>query len=267
MMYLQVACGFADKWNFQHACGAVDGKHVRIKKPSKSGSLFYNYKGFFSIVLMAMCDADYKFIWVDVGSYGAESDAGVFNRSSLNALIERDGLEFPPPEPLPLTDNAGPDIDYFFISDDAFALKSWNMKPHSKRELLHEEMIFNYRLSRARRVIENAFGIMAHRWRCLLTTMQQHQETVTDIVSATVCLHNLMRTRYPGLQNQDLDREDKDHVLIPGDWRVEGPVLANLQMARHGGGRLNDLAKQQRLYLSQYYCTGPGQVPWQEAHI
>lgn len=59
-----------------NCCGAIDGKHVRVRCPSNPGSAFYNYKEFYSIVLLAIVDANYKFIAVDVGSYGREGDAG-----------------------------------------------------------------------------------------------------------------------------------------------------------------------------------------------
>lgn len=65
-----IAEKYEEKWNFPHCFGAVDGKHIRIIMPPKSGSLYFNYKKYFSFVLMAMCDADYKFTWIDVGDYG-----------------------------------------------------------------------------------------------------------------------------------------------------------------------------------------------------
>ena len=61
--------------------GAMDGKHLAIKAPSELGSLYYHYKEFFSITLLGVVDADYMFIWADVGSNGSTSDGGVFNRS------------------------------------------------------------------------------------------------------------------------------------------------------------------------------------------
>lgn len=68
--WLQVSRGFASKWNFENTVGALDGKHVALRCPPKAGSLYYNYKGFHSIVLMALVDADYKFLYVDVGANG-----------------------------------------------------------------------------------------------------------------------------------------------------------------------------------------------------
>ena len=73
--WLEISQQFETRWNLPHACGALDGKHIAMRKPTTSGSLYRNYKKFFSIVLLALVDADYKFIWADVGGMGHQSDA------------------------------------------------------------------------------------------------------------------------------------------------------------------------------------------------
>ena len=91
---------FRNRWNVPHAVGALDGKHIAIKKPKKSGSEYSNYKGYFSLVHFALVNADYKFLWVNTGASGSSSDAQIFNRSKLKRRIENGTLGLPPPEPL-----------------------------------------------------------------------------------------------------------------------------------------------------------------------
>ncbi|XP_072167313.1 putative nuclease HARBI1 [Diadema setosum] len=95
---------FQDRWNFPHACGALDGKHVAIRKPAHSGSIYYNYKGYYSIVMLVLSDREYNALWADVGSPGSQSDCGIFNRSGLLRSLTSGAIGFPPPEPLPNDD-------------------------------------------------------------------------------------------------------------------------------------------------------------------
>lgn len=76
----KIAKDFKNKWDLQNCVGAIDGKHIAITNPAHSGSNFYNYKNFFSIVLLAACDANYIFTMVDLGGYGSQSDGGKYNR-------------------------------------------------------------------------------------------------------------------------------------------------------------------------------------------
>ena len=110
-----VVGGFADRWQFHHAIGALDGKHLAIQAPTNMGSLYYNYKGFHSIVLLALVDADYKFMYVDVGSNGSSSDAGIFQMTDLQRALEDDAAGLPRPEPLP---GGATPILYFIVGDD-----------------------------------------------------------------------------------------------------------------------------------------------------
>ena len=256
--WLEVERQFRLRWNMPHALGAIDGKHVAIKCPPHTGTRYYNYKGYFSIIMLALVDADYKYIWLNVGANGGCSDAQIFNSSDLKPLLEDASIAFPPPRALPEERYVLP---YYFVGDDAFALRTWMMKPYSRRNMAHRQRIYNYRVSRARRIVENVFGITAQKFQCLHTTMRQHPDIVTKIVLACCILHNLHRMRY----RRDallVDQEDADHNLIPGGWRQHG----NMQDVPQPPGPRNTgsrKAKEQREYLANYFLNR-GAVPWQE---
>ena len=88
---------------------------------------------------------------------GTSSDAQIFNHSKLKRRIENGTLGLPPPEPL---GPGGPDLHYFLLGDNAFALMPWLVKPYRRRQLTREDRIANYKISRGRRVVENSFGIL-----------------------------------------------------------------------------------------------------------
>ena len=91
---------FRNRWNVPHTLGALDGKHIAIMKPKKSGSEYFNYKSYFSLVLFALDGIGYKFLCINVGASGSSSDAQIFNRSNLKRRIENGTLGLPPIEPL-----------------------------------------------------------------------------------------------------------------------------------------------------------------------
>ena len=128
-------------------------------------------------MLLALVDIEYRFFWVIFRSSGSSSDAQIFNRSDLREKIEDGTLGLPPPGPL---GEEGPDL-HFFLGDDAFALMPWMVEPYSRRQLTRIERITNYRISRGRRVVENAFRILVSRFRVLLGTMHQRPKVVRDI--------------------------------------------------------------------------------------
>ena len=136
---------FRNRWNDPHVVGPLDGKHIAIKKPKKSCSEYFNYKGYFSLILLTLVDADYKFLWANAGASGSSSHAQIFNHSKLKRRIENGTLGLPPPKPL------GPGGQIYttsLLGDDAFALLPWLVKPYSRRQLTREERIANYRISR-----------------------------------------------------------------------------------------------------------------------
>lgn len=96
----EVSCDFARRWNYHNCGGALDGKHVAIKKPIGAGSVYFNYKKFHSVILMALADANYRFLYVDVGAEGGAGDAGTWARCSLHRAIRDGRIGFPEPTPL-----------------------------------------------------------------------------------------------------------------------------------------------------------------------
>ena len=163
-VWKEIERGFCTRWNFPNTVRALDGKHVVIEAPHNSGADFFCYKKYFSVVLLALVDAEKKFIFVDVGGYGKNSDASIFNSSELGRKLQDGTLNIPPAKKLPGTDVYLPHV---IIGDEAFPLRTNIMRPYSRDDVLGkiEEKICNYRISRARNVVENAFGILVRRFR------------------------------------------------------------------------------------------------------
>lgn len=261
----QIAADFEEKWQFPHCLGAIDGKHVIIECPYNSGSLNYNYKGSFSKVLLAACDANYSFIFVDIGSYGSESDGGILSRSRFGQGLGQGLFNLPYPEHLYCDNEA---IPYFFVRDEAFPLTTYMMRPYPRKSknLNYEEKIFNYRLSRARRTIENAFGILSNRWRIYKRPIKLKEENIDHVIKATICLHNYLMEKSKnhycpvGL----IDTEDWQGRMLLGNWRSENNGFIPLQ--RVGTNFYSQQAKEIRKKLTNYFINS-GNVSWQHSIV
>ncbi|XP_028982555.1 protein ALP1-like [Diachasma alloeum] len=247
----RVARGFLHKWQFPNCLGGLDGKHVMIKAPWSSGTQYYNYKKRFSIVLMATCDASYRFTWIDVGQYGSISDGGVCGYSDLCSALNADQVDLPPPKKLPGSDRT---THFKFVGDAAFPLTKFTLTPYPGNNLDPAKRIFNYRLSRARRCIENAFGLLSSRFQIFHRTLAWHPSDVTSIVNATVCLHNCI------MDTEAAYLEEARRYSALSDWQRIPREIRNADVARN-----SRLAVEERDVLRDYFIspTGNGQAPWQ----
>ncbi|XP_049528924.1 uncharacterized protein LOC125947718 [Dermacentor silvarum] len=138
--WLKIAAEYKEKWNFPNTVGSIDGKHFAIKCPAFSESDNFNYKGFYSLLMLAVADASYRFITVDIGAQGRFSDGAVFQGSNLEERLEKKELGLPSTSPTkwPLC----------LIGDAAFPLRTYLLRPYPGRGLDEKKKVFNYRLSR-----------------------------------------------------------------------------------------------------------------------
>ena len=230
----------------------MDGKHVRIKCPAHSGTMFYNYKQFFSIVLQAVVDARYRFIFVDVGAYGKQSDGGIFELSPVSSFIA-DKTRFP-------QDRCPPGFDiklpYTFVCDDAYPLKRNMMKPYTSGGAAED--IFNGRLSRARRCVECAFGILANKWRLLLRSIETDPKVADSIIKCAAVLHNVV------IDKEGIHKE----LLAAVSEKVASSDRKNAGLKT--GRRYNHSASNPiaiRNCWKKYFNSEIGSVPWQDRYI
>lgn len=219
-----------------------------IQAPPNCGSEYYNYKGTNSLVLLAIVDHDYCFKYVDIGSYGRNSDGGVFQASSLYPVLENGTL-------LP---EGG-----ILVGDDAFPLKTYLLKRYPNVTTTAEKT-YNYRFSRARRIVENGFGILASRFRVLGKPIQLQEETIIKIIRTTCVLHNWLRKSSPHIYTPpgSVDYEDITNFTVNlGTWRSEINALPSIARSRTNN-RSKAVAEKLREKYKNYFCND-GAVSWQ----
>lgn len=212
---------------------------------------FFNMQKFHSIVLMAVADADYKFLYIDVGAYGSEGDGSVFYKTDFGESIVNNTIELP---------------EDVLIGDRKVPFNKPRGRPFND-----SENIFNYRLSRARRCVENAFGILAAKFVCLNHTLHCGPERAQRIVSACCILHNFLlndrTTRNAYCPAGMADHYDENGVLIEGTWRAKSQNIVGLQNIPQTQMRPNEIAKKNREIFEQFFNSPEGSLPWQRRAV
>ncbi|XP_008180145.1 uncharacterized protein LOC103311933 [Acyrthosiphon pisum] len=200
---------------------------------------------------------------VDVGANGRISDGGVFSNTEFCKRLVKNELCIPQPDNLP---NSEIKLPYVLVGDDAFPLMNNLMKPFSRRNLTKEQAIFNYRLSRARRIVENAFGILSSRFQILLKEINLCPEKATLIVLTCTHLHNYLRMKKVESYYQGgFDVENTmTGEMVNADWKSDRLLLPLQQLS---GRNTTVSAKEIRLNFSQYFNSEQGAVPWQNDSI
>ncbi|CAH1983683.1 unnamed protein product [Acanthoscelides obtectus] len=242
-MWQKIANGFLQKTNFPNCSGAIDGKHIRMINPDGGGSMFFNYKNFYSVVLLAMCDADYCLTYVNIGSYGKNSDSSIFQDSTLYRSLENNTLNIPGPKPLPGTTTP---VEHVIVGDGAFGISNKIMKPYARTNMTHKKKIFNYRLSRSRRYIGSTFGIMSNQFRVFRTPISVGFNVTKNIVKACCILHNFIRVR--------------DGYSIEDTLTIEGMVEIPTVPINRSGNALRE-------HFAEYFLSPNGRVSWQDSCI
>lgn len=150
------------------------------------------------------------------------------------------------------------DVPHVFVADDAFELHENMLKPY-KSIPTQQHLVFNYRLSRARRMIENCFGILSAKFRIFRTTINADLTLVESITQSCVCLHNWLRAKNTDYISTGLVDSEVDGKVIPGSWRDLEHVWQPLQTRNLNS---TTAAKKIRDRFSQYFSNA-GSVPWQ----
>lgn len=180
-----------------------------------------------------------------------------FGNSLIENYIESALLKLPNPKPVEID---GPALPYVLLADEAFPLTNFIMRPYPRSGRLDlPKKVFNYRLSRARRVVESAFGILAERWRIYRRPIISSVANAKKIVQATVVLHNFIINSEEQLQSQ----RRYIHITNEGDYSTISGGLRSLPICR---GRTSQSGNEVRnAYTAFFYGNGALPYQWEKA--
>ena len=202
----EIVDGFKTNHDFPQCAGAVDGCHVPIVSPQQCPADYFNRKGWHSIILQGTVDDRGRFIDVYIGWPGRVHDARVFSNSSLYKKGQSNSL-FPDLK----QKIAGKDIPIVLLGDPAYPLLQWLMKAFPNNgHLTSQQKTFNYRLSKARVVVEHCYGRLKGRWRCLLKRLDVDVCDAPEIVAACCVLHNVCEIHGDAFDEQWMEGVERD---------------------------------------------------------
>ena len=247
-MWDEVAEGYWRKAQFPNCIGAIDGKHVTIQPPPLSGSQYLHFN---SIVLFALVDAYCRFRAIQVGDFGRTSGGGVYANSDLGRGMESKSLHVPSSVSLPGAAQLG-DVPFVMVGDTAFPMKPYLVRPYPGQNLTHPKKVYNYRLSRARRAVENAFRILAARWRIFHRKINLHPNKVDNVLIAACILHNFL-----------LNPTDSQRYV--NESEQQGRTMATV--SNMGGNRASKEAHQVREVFCHFFSSPEGSVHWQDRMV
>ena len=208
--FRNVTDGFYNKFGLIQCGGAIDGTHIPILAPKDHHTDYFNRKGWHSVVVQGVIDHNYMFMDINSGWPGSVHDARIFSHSGIyekgmNKTLFPDYTE----------DVGGIQVPIYLIADPAYPLLPWVMKPYPRNGYTAEEEYFNYRLSSARMVVENAFGRLKGRWRCLLKRHDGDIKYLNNTISACVTLHNICERHKERFDEQWLVEVQQADTLQP----------------------------------------------------
>lgn len=243
--WVKIADGFFERTGFPNCIGAIDAKHIRLKRPSNTGTLYSNSKKYCSIVLLAVVDSNGCFSMVDIGAYGNPSDSQIFQNTNFARKLEQNRLFIPKKKVLP-GDIDGIPMPFVFLSEEAYHFSENILWPYAiRKNLTNSKRIFNYRLNRAYKMVEGGFGLLSSKWKIFHRPLDTHLEFCDSIVKACCVLHNFV-IRHDGEQLDE--NEDVSNYFI------------NITPTNSRGTHTDE---KYHTYFAKYFSSEEGSIPEQ----